>query len=69
MNSHCETTQSKITSPDVFRHTPYEHETTTDTDTDNPKTTIEPVTVTTVRSKADDQAFLVQSLATTTPGW
>jgi hypothetical protein len=66
MNPHCGTTQSKIASPDVFRHTPYEHETTTDTN--NSLTTIEPVTVTMVRPQPDDQTLVVQSLATTNSG-
>ena len=63
MNPHFETTQYKIASPCVFRHTPYEHETTTDTD--NPMTTIEPVTVTMVYPQPDDQTLVVQSVVTT----
>jgi hypothetical protein len=66
MNSHCETTQPGITARDVFRHTPYEHETTTDTD--SLETVIEPATVTMIRPLTDERALIVQSLATTNSG-
>jgi hypothetical protein len=66
MNHQCETAQSKIASPGVFRHTPYEHETTTDSN--DYLTTIEPVTVTMVHPQPDDQTLVVQSLSTTISG-
>jgi hypothetical protein len=56
----CETTQSKITTPGVFRHTPYEHETTTDIE--NLMTPVEPDTLTTVGQHASDGMVVVPSL-------
>jgi hypothetical protein len=59
MISNRDTTVSKIVTPDVFRHTPFEHETTTDSV--NSLTTIDPTTVT-VQHRVSDGTVLAPSL-------
>jgi hypothetical protein len=65
MTSSRDITISKINTPGVFRHTPFEHETTTDSG--SALTTIEPVTITMVRSERSDRVTLIPSVPNLTP--
>lgn len=60
MTYNCETTQSSLNTSDVFRHTPYEYETTTDIG--NSMTPIDPATIATVGQQVTDGIVFVPSL-------
>lgn len=65
MISNQDITVSNISTPDLFRHTPFEHETTTDPG--NSLTTIQPVEVTMVTRQTTDRVTLVPSIPTISP--
>jgi hypothetical protein len=60
-----DTTVSKIVAPEVFRHTPFEHETTTDLG--NFLTTVEPITVMMGKQLVRETVVLVPSVPNLTP--
>jgi hypothetical protein len=61
MTSSRDITVSKIITPDVFRHTPFEHETTTDL-AGSFMTTIDPTTVMMVTHDVNEGAVTIPSL-------
>jgi hypothetical protein len=65
MISNHDLTMSKIATPEVFRHTPFEHETTTDPA--NFLTAVEPITVVMGKQFVHDTVVLVPSVPSLTP--
>lgn len=66
MISSRDITVLKIVTSDVFRHTPFEHETTTDM-AGNYQTIIDPTTITMVKHQVNDGIVSSPSLPNPTP--
>jgi hypothetical protein len=65
MISNHDVTVANISTPNVFRHTPFEHETTTGPGSS--LTTVQPVEVTMVTRQTSDRVTLVPSIPNVSP--